>query len=79
MTACGEPLIVQRYGGGMRYYCPRCDVRRSTATLRRITSISWTHASPPQERLCPNILPGKALIDRAIKSWGILGSPSEQR
>jgi len=52
-TTCGTPLKVERYGGGHRYYCPHCDVRRDYLAM-----ITWTNAFP-QKSECQNVLSKK--------------------
>lgn len=49
---CGTQVKVQRYGGGTRYYCPRCDLRRDYYGM---TWISWANASPPADYRCQKI------------------------
>lgn len=50
---CGAPLKVERYGGGHRYYCPSCDIRRFNGT-----TIVWTNAFP-QKQECQSPLKKK--------------------
>lgn len=48
------------YGGGIRYHCPSCDVRKGLPGYRAdIPVAQWTHATPPADRLCAN---GRYLI-----------------
>ncbi len=47
---CGKLLVVQPYGGGVRHYCPACDVRPGF----KFNSISWTNGSPGTRRFCNN-------------------------
>jgi hypothetical protein len=49
---CGQPLAVERYGGGLRYHCPDCDVNKGRHYM--MTTATWTNAAPPKDRLCPN-------------------------
>jgi len=52
---CGAPLVVEHYGGGLRYHCPECDVQCSADTGHMPTA-SWTNGAPPDDRRCPRIL-----------------------
>lgn len=45
---CGQKLVVENYGGGLRYHCPVCDVRQG----EKLPMISWTNAKPPQPAVC---------------------------
>ena len=49
-SICGDTLVVKPYGGGVRYYCPSCDVRRAWG----IATVSWTNGSPGPNRVCNN-------------------------
>ena len=49
---CGHPLHVQRYGGGLRYYCPECDIKKGRHYM--LTTTTWTNAAPPRDRRCNN-------------------------
>lgn len=46
-TTCNKEYVIQRYGGGVRYHCPKCD--------QTINSIYWTNASPIN-RNCNNLV-----------------------
>lgn len=48
-SKCGAQLRVENYGGGVRYHCPYCDVRRNEY---RIPMAQWTNAAPPEDRRC---------------------------
>ena len=39
-------IKVELYGGGHRWYCKTCDIRREYLTI-----ISWTNSTPPKS--CP--------------------------
>jgi len=49
---CGRMLVVQPYGGGVRHYCPSCDIRQSPGS--RFPVIVWTNGSPGTRRFCNN-------------------------
>lgn len=49
MNQCEATVKVENYGGGVRYHCPSCDVRRNEYQM---PMASWTNASPPQDRRC---------------------------
>lgn len=65
MASCGCKLVVQGYGGGVRYHCPACDV--SGVVDGDLSFISWTNGPPPQRRRCRNdirnMLTGRDLLD----------------
>jgi hypothetical protein len=48
LVVCGHPLKVERYGGGLRYHCPCCDIRRGDF----LPMIQWTNATPPKGETC---------------------------
>jgi len=48
---CGSSYITQPYGGGTRYACPNCDVRRNDYG---IPFVSWTNGHITR-RFCNNI------------------------
>lgn len=45
---CNTKLVVECYGGGLRYYCPHCDLRHNGHT----PVVIWTNAAPPANRKC---------------------------
>jgi hypothetical protein len=45
---CGQRLRVEAYGGGVRWYCPRCD----RGYFGRIPSITYTNSPPPADGIC---------------------------
>lgn len=48
---CGHELLVQAYGGGTRYHCPKCDVREPA---HGILCAYWTNGPVPEGRKCAN-------------------------
>lgn len=46
---CGVLVVVERYGGGLRYHCPECDRRDGYV-------VSWTNAAPPPGRRCRRVV-----------------------
>jgi hypothetical protein len=55
---CGARLVVQRYGMGLRYYCPECDVSGSRHHER---TISWTNGPlASNERTCKKEVSSRA-------------------
>lgn len=50
---CSEPLVVQQYGGGTRYHCPKCDVR----VFGSMPTAYWTNGPIPASRKCENKKP----------------------
>jgi hypothetical protein len=51
--SCSAPLVVQQYGGGTRYHCPKCDVRLFGSML----TAYWTNGPIPSNRKCDNKKP----------------------
>ena len=52
---CGEDLVVQRYGGGVRYYCPYCGTDRDPGSVGHpVSRVWWTNGMPPEDRKCKN-------------------------
>jgi len=49
---CGYSYLTQPYGGGTRYHCPQCDVRRNEYG---IPMVGWTNGHTHQ-RFCNNIV-----------------------
>lgn len=35
-------IISENYGGGKRWYCTKCDVRKE-----HLTTVTWTNSKPP--------------------------------
>lgn len=50
MIKCSSDLVVQSYGGGTRYHCPKCDVRMFGGML----TAYWTNGPVPASRKCDN-------------------------
>lgn len=50
MATCNHPQHVERYGGGTRFYCPKCDVRFNGY----IHVITWTNGTPNKPAFCLN-------------------------
>lgn len=50
LTMCGYSYRSEPYGGGVRYHCPSCDVRKNAYG---ITLVSWTN-SHTNRRFCNN-------------------------
>ena len=63
---CHTKVKVERYGGGWRWYCPKCDIY--SVPLEPI-KIYWTNSTPPELGLCPNkiVTPIEKLRGRGIK------------
>ena len=53
MISCSAPLVVQAYGGGTRYHCPKCDVR----DWNGLPVAYWTNGPIPASRECENKKP----------------------
>jgi hypothetical protein len=47
---CGHSYVTQPYGGGQRFHCPSCDVRRNAYGYM---VVSWTNGRTYQ-RFCSN-------------------------
>jgi hypothetical protein len=52
MLKCNKELVVHRYGGGYRYYCPSCDVSKGFYPM----SVFWTNGTPPKDRKCDKVI-----------------------
>jgi len=53
-SLCGATVRVQRVGGGVRWACPKCDIKE----IAGLPNILWTNSTPPRDRLCqkPKVL-----------------------
>lgn len=52
LKICGLPYRTESYGGGQRFHCPNCNVRKNDYG---IPMISWTNGYPAI-KLCNNII-----------------------
>ena len=50
MRTCKQTLVIQPYGGGHRYHCPVCDVRKN---IYGLTMATWTNGEPASD-MCQN-------------------------
>lgn len=48
MSKCNADLVVQSHGGGVRYHCPKCDVR----PFFGLPVAYWTNGPVPAGRKC---------------------------
>ena len=49
---CDITLVVERYGGGPRFYCPVCDLLKNNYG---ISVVRWTNAPASVGDKCQNI------------------------
>ena len=57
----------ERYGGGERWHCPRCDVRQGA----KLSIISWTNSTPPKNGHCPQCTRFSELHDDLVIRHGL--------
>jgi hypothetical protein len=60
MSKCHADLVIQSYGGGTRYHCPKCDVR----VFGSMPTAYWTNGPIPASRKCENKKPGSKDVTR---------------